>query len=640
MPAWRALRVIAQVGGRNRSETLEAPFVGRDDELRLLKDLFHATSRDRRARLVSVIGPAGFGKTRLAWEFLKYIDGLVDTVWWHDGRSPAYGEGISFWALGEMVRERCRLLETDDEPTTRAKIAETLASHVPDETERRWIEPALLALLGIETARGGSEQLFAAWRTFFERLAATAPVVLVFEDFHFADAGLLDFVDHLLEWSRNVPIYVVTLARPELLETTADWGAGKRNFTSLYLEPLPEPAMRELLAGLVPGLPAAAVKAIVERADGIPLYAVETVRMLLAEGKLALEDGVLPAGRRPGQPGRARDAHCPDRVPARRPRSRRSGARLGCRRPRPELHPCRPVGGVGHRRGRARAAPAGARPARAPHPRGRPALARAGPVRVRPGPDPRGRLQHAREAGSQGPPPRRGPLLRGPRVGRAGRRPRRPLPRRPPERGRGSARPTPSPPRPGSRSRPPPIGRSASARTTRRSDSSIRRRAVTHDDVETAELLERAGESAYLAGLSEICEDRLRRAIELRRALGDADAVAGAIAMLGALLISTFRAESGLAILEPAAGELLGADGVPAGPGGVALLGQLSRAYFFNDDQRRAIEVADRALEAGERLDLAPIVSDVLITRGFRPLPRSAGVRGPRRDPGGHRAGG
>ena len=295
--AWRALRVVAEVGGRNRSETLEAPFVGRDDELRQLKDLFHATSRDRRARLVSVIGPAGIGKSRLAWEFSKYVDGLVETVWFHDGRSPAYGEGISFWALGEMVRRRAALLETDDEPTTRAKIAETLATHVPDETERRWIEPALLALLGIETSTGGSEQLFAAWRTFFERLAATAPVVMVFEDFHYADPGLLDFVDHLLEWSKNVPITVVTLARPDLMDKRPDWGAGKRNFTSLYLEPLPDAAMRELLAGLVPGLPAAASKAIVARADGIPLYAVETVRMLLAEGRLALEDGVYrPVG--------------------------------------------------------------------------------------------------------------------------------------------------------------------------------------------------------------------------------------------------------------------------------------------------------------------------------------------------------
>ncbi len=181
-------------------------------------------ARDRRARLVSVIGPAGIGKSRLAWEFLKYLDGLVETVRYHDGRSPAYGEGISFWALGEMVRRRAGLLETDDESTTRAKIAATLAKHVPDQAERRWIEPALLALLGIESGVG-PEQLFGAWRTFFERMAASAPVVMVFEDHHYADPGLLDFVDHLLEWSRNVPIYVVTLSRPELARAGALTGA-------------------------------------------------------------------------------------------------------------------------------------------------------------------------------------------------------------------------------------------------------------------------------------------------------------------------------------------------------------------------------------------------------------------------------
>ena len=135
------------MGGRNRSETLEAPFVGRDIELRLLKDLFHATSTEQRARLVSVIGPAGIGKSRLAWEFLKYIDGLVETVWWHHGRSPSYGEGITFWALGEMIRGRAGLVEADDEATTRAKVKATLAEHVPDPEEQRWIEPALLALL-------------------------------------------------------------------------------------------------------------------------------------------------------------------------------------------------------------------------------------------------------------------------------------------------------------------------------------------------------------------------------------------------------------------------------------------------------------------------------------------------------------
>ncbi len=291
VPAWRAIRVVARRGGTGRSEALEAPFVGRDEELRQLKDLFHATGREGRPRLVSVVGPAGIGKSRLAWEFLKYVDGLLERVWWHDGRSPAYGDGISFWALGEMVRVRARLQETDDEATTRAGIAAMLAEYVSDESERAWIEPAFLSLLGIETD-AGSEQLFGAWRTFFERLAATGPVVMVFEDVHFADPGTLDFIDHMLEWSRNVPILIITLARPELHSRRPDWGAGMRSFTSIHLEPLSIQAMRELLGGLVPGLPARARDTIVGRADGIPLYAVETVRMLLAQGRLVLEDGV------------------------------------------------------------------------------------------------------------------------------------------------------------------------------------------------------------------------------------------------------------------------------------------------------------------------------------------------------------
>ena len=294
--AWRATRVVAERGGRNRPEALEAPFVGRADELRLLKDLFHATERESRVRLISVVGPAGIGKTRLAREFGRYLDGLVETVYWHVGRSPAYGAGITFWALGEMVRARAGLLETDDEATTRTKLAEILASHVPDEAERRWIEASLVALLGFE-AQVVSSELFAAWRTFFERLAATAPVVMVFEDHHHADAGLLDFVDHLLEWSRDVPLCVITLARPELLERRPDWAVGKRNLSVVHLEPLPEGAMRELIRGLAPGLPEAASARIVARAEGVPLYAVETIRMLLAEGRLVPDDGTYrPVG--------------------------------------------------------------------------------------------------------------------------------------------------------------------------------------------------------------------------------------------------------------------------------------------------------------------------------------------------------
>jgi class 3 adenylate cyclase len=283
--AWRALRVVAERGGRGRSDALEAPFVGRDDELRLLKEMFHSTARERRARLVSITGIGGIGKSRLAWEFEKYLDGIVEAVWWHHGRSPAYGEGITFWPLGEMIRARAGVAEADDEATTREGIGRFLDRLDLESGERDWIEPALLAVLGIGSGVS-PEQLFGAWRTFFERMSATGTVVLVFEDLHWADSGTLDFIDHLLEWSRNTPICIVTLARPELIERRPDWGAGRRTFSSLFLEPLPEAAMRQLLAGLVPGLSEGAVRAIVGRAEGVPLYAVETVRMLVADGKL------------------------------------------------------------------------------------------------------------------------------------------------------------------------------------------------------------------------------------------------------------------------------------------------------------------------------------------------------------------
>ncbi len=292
VPAWRAVRVVAQRGGRGRDDRLEAPFVGRDAELRLLKDLFHATSRERRVRLVSITGQAGIGKSRLAWEFLKYVDGVVEGVWWHEGRSPAYGEGITFWALGEMVRSRARLLESDDPATTRTRIADMLSEYVPDEAERRRVEPALLALLGVgEPPAAGASELFSAWRTFFERLASTGVVALLFEDLQWADPGTLDFIEHMLEWSRNVPILIITLSRPELLEKRPGWGAGRRAFLALDLQPLDEAAMRELLTGLVADLPEPAIRSIVTRAEGIPLYAVETIRMLVSDGRLVERDG-------------------------------------------------------------------------------------------------------------------------------------------------------------------------------------------------------------------------------------------------------------------------------------------------------------------------------------------------------------
>ncbi len=141
------------------------------------------------------------------------------------------------------------------------------------------------------------EELFSAWRLFFERLAAKQPTILVFEDMQWADTSLLDFVEYLLEWSRNHALYVVTLARPELVDRHPSWGAGKRNFTSVSLEPLAPGAMEQLLDGLVPGLPDEIREQILQRSEGVPLYAVETVRMLLDRGLARAGRQCVPADR-------------------------------------------------------------------------------------------------------------------------------------------------------------------------------------------------------------------------------------------------------------------------------------------------------------------------------------------------------
>ena len=325
---WQAVRVVSGARGALKSEGLEAPFVGRDRELRQIKDLFHACAEERRAHLVSVTGIAGIGKSRVVWEFYKYFDGLAQIVYWHRGRCLAYGEGVTYWALADMVRMRCRISEDEPAEAALAKLAAVLDEHIPDADERAFVEPRVAHLLGIEgSARFERDDLFSAWRIFFERLADVYPTVLAFEDMQWADASLLDFIEHLLEWSRNSPLYVITAARPELVEKRQTWGAGKRNFTSLYLEPLPESTMRALLAGLVPDLPDA-----LAAPDPGPVGGCAAV---------CGRDGANAARPRPPRPagqrlqgdragrdaGGARDAACADRRPARRPEHRRAAGR-------------------------------------------------------------------------------------------------------------------------------------------------------------------------------------------------------------------------------------------------------------------------------------------------------------------------
>ncbi len=291
---WQADRVVAGVGGLMKAEGLEPPFVGRDRELRLVKDLFLASADDGKAHLVQVTGIAGIGKSRLSWEFFKYMDGLQRQYRWHRGRCLSYGEGVTYWALAEMVRGRAGILEGEDRTSSMRKLRETVERVLPDVTDRSFVEPRLAHLLGLEEHTVSDQSdLFAGWRLFFERLAVNDPVIMVFEDLQWADPSLLDFIDYLLNWSRAFPIFVMTLARPG-----HGTGVGpKRNATSISLEPLPARAMELLLTGLVPGLPAELTAKILERAEGVPLYAVETVRMLLGRNLLVQEGSVYrPSG--------------------------------------------------------------------------------------------------------------------------------------------------------------------------------------------------------------------------------------------------------------------------------------------------------------------------------------------------------
>src|SRR6266511_3008976 len=199
---------------------------------------------ERVPQLITLVGVPGIGKSRLVYELMQATgndpSGIVS---WRQGRSLPYGDGVSFWALAEIVKAQAGILETDPEVEAQAKLARAVQAVIDDVHEGEWVGRHLRPLAGLGGEGGGSSErseAFAAWRRFFEALADTRPAVLVFEDLHWADEGLLDFVDGLVEWVSSVPLLLVATARPELLERRPGWGGGKANATTLSLAPLSE----------------------------------------------------------------------------------------------------------------------------------------------------------------------------------------------------------------------------------------------------------------------------------------------------------------------------------------------------------------------------------------------------------------
>jgi class 3 adenylate cyclase/tetratricopeptide (TPR) repeat protein len=295
VPVWEAVEARARVGVERVHRG--APLVGRQRELAVLVDALARARADRASQLVTLVGVPGIGKSRLVWELFQVVEADPELIFWRQGRSLPYGEGVTFWALGEMVKAQAGILETDPADTVEAKLRAAVAEGVPAESDVGWVEGHLRPLVGLAPEReaGGERhtEAFAAWRVFFEGLAERSPLVLVFEDLQWADEGLLDFIDHLADWARDVPLLVVCTARPELLARRAGWGGGKPNAVTISLTPLSDADTARLLAVLLdrPLLPAETQAPLLARAGGNPLYAEEYARMLSERGGVDL---VLP----------------------------------------------------------------------------------------------------------------------------------------------------------------------------------------------------------------------------------------------------------------------------------------------------------------------------------------------------------
>jgi class 3 adenylate cyclase/tetratricopeptide (TPR) repeat protein len=296
--AWEAIEARSRLG-TDVARGTRTPLVGREREVALLVDTFARAREERSPQLVTIVGEPGIGKSRLVFELLQAIEAEPELIYWRQGRCLPYGDGVTFWALGEMVKAQAGILETDSDEETGAKLHRAVSDLVPEHDDATWVEQHLKPLVGLaraeELREDRQEESFAAWRRFLEALADPDPAVLVFEDLHWADEGLLDFIDHLVDWAGGVSLLVVCTARPELLARRPGWGGGKPNATTLSLSPLSQEETARLIAHLLDRsvLPADLQTTLLTRAGGNPLYAEEFSRMA-AERDIQDDSGDLP----------------------------------------------------------------------------------------------------------------------------------------------------------------------------------------------------------------------------------------------------------------------------------------------------------------------------------------------------------
>ena len=292
--AWRLIATVHGAPGHVRQ--LDQKIVDRERELELLRNTFTLATRDRTPQLITLVGVPGVGKTRLVAELAATLDGRSEAVAWHVGRCMPYGEAASFAALAELARSITGIYENEGYRTAAAKLRASIES-VLEPAEARWVERHLRPLIGLhddpDQPRDQRGEAFAAWSRFLEAFAERLPLVLLFEDLHWADDDLRDFIEHFVGWATDVPVVVIGTTRPELIERRPGWGAGKRNALTISLAPLSTEHTRELLSALLEkAISPAVTDALVVRAEGNPFYAEEFVRMLVERGLLGRADDV------------------------------------------------------------------------------------------------------------------------------------------------------------------------------------------------------------------------------------------------------------------------------------------------------------------------------------------------------------